>query len=71
MVYAATVANTSVTANTRVFISRTALHSSPALGHLIAVPTAGVGFVITSYDATASAVSTDVSTVDWVLIESA
>ena len=68
---AATVANTSVTANTRVFISRTALHSSPALGHLIAVPTAGVGFVITSYDATASAASTDVSTVDWVLIESA
>lgn len=65
------VANTSVTANTRVFVTRSSVGASTGLGLLEAFPTAGVGFVINSFDAAlAGLVVTDVSTIDWMLVES-
>ena len=66
------VANTSVTANTRVFLSRTSKGASTALGVLEAVVNAGVGFTINSYTPATAAVETnDISVIDWVLVESA
>lgn len=66
------VANTSVTANTRVYICRTSAGAVPgALGSLIVTKNAGVGFTIDAIspaDGT-SAVATDVSVVDWILVE--
>lgn len=65
------VANTSVTANTRVLMTRTNINASTAMGFLEAVVAAGVGFTITAYDATATPETGDLSTVDWILVESA
>ena len=65
------VANTSVTANTRVLMSRSNKNASTGIGGLAAVVAAGVGFTITSYTALAVAEVGDLSTVDWVLVESA
>ena len=65
------VANTSVTANTRIFITRSSVGASTALGLLEAFPTAGVGFTINSFDAAlAGLVVNDVSVIDWMLVES-
>ncbi|WP_309049289.1 glycosyl hydrolase family 28-related protein [Streptomyces sp.] len=58
-----TVANTSVTATTRVAVFRQA--AGGTLGHLSATVNAGVGFTITSNSAT------DTSTVAWLLLEPA
>ncbi|WP_329356978.1 right-handed parallel beta-helix repeat-containing protein [Streptomyces anulatus] len=60
---AVTVANTSVTANTRALVSRQA--GGGTLGHLTVTKTPGVGFTITSSS------NTDTSTVAWVLVEPA
>ena len=66
------VANTSVTANTRIFITRSSNGASTALGNLEAVPAAGVGFTINSYDdALVGLQANDVSVIDWFLVESA
>lgn len=66
------VANTSVTASTRVFITRSSKGASTALGNLEAVPAAGVGFTISSYDdALVGLQANDVSVIDWLLVESA
>lgn len=59
-----TVANTSVTANTRVFLTDTGT-SVTNVGSLTVVTTAGVGFVVTS------TIAIDSSTFNWLLIESA
>jgi hypothetical protein len=57
-----TVSNTSVTANTRIFLSHA--NTSGTLGHLyISARVAGTSFTITSSSAT------DTSTVNWLLIE--
>lgn len=64
------VANTSVTANTRVFLTRSSINASPALGVLEAVVDPGVKFTINSYDLTAGVETDDVSVIDWTLIES-
>jgi hypothetical protein len=57
-----TVSNTSVTANTRIFLSHAI--TSGTLGHLhISARSAGVSFTITSSS------GTDTSTVNWLLIE--
>jgi hypothetical protein len=63
------VANTSVTANTRVILTRTNKNASTAIGGLEAVTAAGVGFTITALSAIAVAEVGDLSTVDWVLVE--
>lgn len=66
------VANTSVTANTRCFCTRSSVNGSTALGTIEMIPAAGVGFTINAYTPATAAVETnDVSIVDWVLIESA
>lgn len=66
------VANTSVTANTRIFLSRSSKAASTALGVLEAVVNAGVGFTINSYTPATAAVETnDISVIDWILVESA
>lgn len=58
----ASVANTSVTANTRIFLSHA--NTSGTLGHLyISTRVAGTSFDITSSS------NTDTSTVNWLLIE--
>lgn len=59
-----TVANTSVTANTRVFLQDTTSGSLVNVGSLTVVTTAGTGFVVTSSNAL------DTSTFNWVLHES-
>ena len=67
-----TLANTSVTANTRLFVSRSNINASTKLGCLEAIPSAGVGFTINSYDPATAAVETnDTSIIDYVLVESA
>jgi hypothetical protein len=66
------VADTSVTANTRIFLSRDNTGGVPgALGDLVVVPNVGVGFTINSTLRTdgTTLVVTDVSVVNWLLIE--
>lgn len=68
-----TVANTSVTANSRIFLTRNAVNASTALGILtVGTITANTSFVI--YAATAGTPGTplaaDVSTVNWLIVES-
>ena len=66
------VANTSVTANTRVIVTRSNKNASTKVGSLETVISAGVGFTVTSLiDATVATETGDLSTVDWVLVESA
>ena len=65
------IANTSVAATSRAFVSRASVGASTALGSLEAVVSDGVGLTITAQDPTSpgSAVTGDVSIVNWVLIE--
>jgi len=58
-----------IDANTRVFLSRSALNASPALGFLIADTSVPGTLTVTSYDATGVAVATDVSSFNYLLIE--
>lgn len=64
-----TVANTSVTANSKVFLTRSGLNSSTGIGSLSVSINAGVGFTITSYNALAATETGDTSTVYWFIIE--
>ncbi len=66
-----TVSNTSVTANTRIFLSRYAIGASSEAGVLsVGTVTASTSFVINSLDPTDASVATgDVSVVHWLLIE--
>ncbi len=68
-----TIANTSVTANTRIFVSRYSINSSTALGTLsVGTVTGSTSFVIDSRKTTDATVETnDVSIVHWILIEPA
>jgi hypothetical protein len=67
------IANTSCTANTRVFLqctdAKTGTGGVP--GHLEAVVAAGVGFTVNSYDNVGAAQVLDVSDFNWLLVESA
>lgn len=60
-----TVANTSVTANTRVFLQDTTSGTLTNVGTLTVVTTAGTGFVVKSSNVL------DTSTFNWLLVESA
>ena len=68
-----TVANTSVTANTRFSVTRSSKAASTALGVLEAVANPGVGFTINSYQTSLAGPleANDVSVIDWILVESA
>lgn len=61
----ATISNSSVTANTRVFLQDTTSGGLTNVGVLTAVTTAGTGFVVTS------TIALDTSTFNWFLVESA
>lgn len=67
-----TVANTSITANTRIFLSRASNNASTALGNLQpGTVTVGTSFVIEAGTAATpdTPVAGDLSTVNWLLIE--
>jgi len=63
-----TVANTNIAAGDRIFVTRSALNGSPALGFPITTISAGASFTIASYSAAGAAVVTDVSTFDYVIV---
>jgi len=50
-----TIANTNIAVNDRIFIQRSAVNASTALGHIIYTITAGVNFVVESKDPTSPA----------------
>jgi hypothetical protein len=66
-----TISNTSITANTRIFLSRYSVNSSTALGLLsVGTVTASTSFVINSLkEADATVQTNDVSIVHWILVE--
>lgn len=68
-----TVSNTSVTANTRIFLSRSAIGASTEAGTLsVGTVTPSTSFIINSLDPSDASVATgDISVIDWVLIEPA
>jgi hypothetical protein len=59
----------SVDASTRVFLSRSGLNASPALGFLIANTSVPGTLTVSSYDATGVAVATDVSQFNYLCVE--
>jgi len=63
-----TVANTNIAAGDRIFVTRSALNGSPALGFPITTISAGASFTIAAYSAVGVAVATDVSTFDYVIV---
>jgi len=67
-----TISNTSVTTNTRIFLTRANSNSSTAIGALtVGTVTANTSFIINSLSPSATVTTTDVSIVNWMLIESA
>lgn len=68
-----TIANTSVTANTRIFLNRYSINGSTALGLLsVGTVTASTSFVINALkEADATTQTNDVSIVHWILVEPA
>ena len=66
-----TVANTSVTATSRIFLTRQGINASTAMGELaVSARTAGTSFTITSYTpAAVTTLVTDLSTVAWEIFE--
>lgn len=65
-----TVANTTVTANTMIFLTRKGLNGATGIGHLhVSAVSAGVSFTITSVNASAATETNDVSIVQWILFE--
>jgi hypothetical protein len=63
-----TVANTSVTANTHVIITKTAHGGTSGVSYVV-TKTAGTNFVITSTNADGTTATGDTSTFDWLLVE--
>ena len=63
-----TVNNTNIAAGDRIFVTRSALNASPALGFPITTISAGVSFTIASFSAAGAAAVTDVSTFDYVIV---
>lgn len=64
------ISNTSVTANTRIFLSRISIVTSSKVGVLTYTISAGTSFTVTSVnDETAGTTTEDVSTFNWLLIE--
>lgn len=67
-----TVSNTSVTANTLIFLTARAINASTATGRLTVGPiTANTSFVINALKADATVETNDVSSVSWLLVETA
>lgn len=64
----ATVANTNIAATDRIYLQRTALNASPALGFLAYTINAATSFVVTSYDATGSPEAADISSFTYFIV---
>lgn len=65
-----TVSNTSVTANTRIFLNRANINGSSAIGSLsVGTVTANTSFVINSLASNATVATGDTSIVNWLLVE--
>ena len=64
-----TVANTSVTATSRIFLTPCALNASPVCGELLVTVNPGVSFTVTSYTAAAAVATTDVRKFNWEIFE--
>lgn len=66
-----TVSNTSVTTNTRIFLTRANINGSTAIGSLaVGTVTANTSFVINALASNATVATGDTSIVNWLLIES-
>jgi len=63
-----TIGNTNIAAGDRIFVTRSALNASPALGHLITTISAATSFTVASFDASGSAATTDVSSFDYFIV---
>ena len=63
-----TIANTNIAAGDRIFVTRSALNASPALGNFITTISAATSFTVASYDATGSVETTDVSAFDYFIV---
>ncbi len=64
----ATISNTNIAAADRIFLQRTAVNASPALGHLTYVINAATSFVVTSYDDAGSPDATDISSFAYFIV---
>ena len=62
-----TINNTNISASDRIFVTRTALNASPALGFLIATISAGASFTVASYTSAGAAANTDVSSFAYII----
>jgi len=63
-----TVANTNIAATDRIFVSRSALNASPALGSLIYTISPGASFTVASYSDAGAAATTDVSSFAYFIV---
>ena len=63
-----TIANTNISASDRIFVTRSALNASPALGSPITTISAATSFTIASFNDSGVAAVTDVSTFDYVIV---
>ena len=63
-----TIANTNIAAGDRIFVTRSALNASPALGHLITTISASTSFTVASFNASGAAATTDVSSFDYFIV---
>ena len=64
------IAIASIDANTRVFLSRSDLNASPAIGFLVSDTSVAGTLTINSLDATGTPVATDVSKVNYICVQS-
>jgi hypothetical protein len=65
----ATISAPFITSGMVVLCTTTSLNSTPALGHLQVTVNPGIGFVVTSYSATGTKVTTDVSSFAWEIVD--
>lgn len=63
-----TIANTNIAAGDRIFVTRSALNASPALGDFITTISAAASFTVASYDALGAVETTDVSSFDYFIV---
>jgi hypothetical protein len=63
-----TILNTNIAATDRIFVTRSALNATPALGFLVTTISAGASFTVASYGVTGAAAVTDVSSFDYFIV---
>ena len=63
-----TVANTNIASNDRIFVQRSALNGTPALGFLVTTISAATSFTVAAYNSAGAAATTDVSSFDYWIV---